>query len=136
MIQAELTRYYTPIAVLGELKIYLPDGRTETFATVEKPWKGNKPFESCIPEGEYVVKRHNSPKFRECYQVQNVFGRTHILLHTGNTADDVVGCIAIGTMLGNEYNILQSRLAFNRLLKAVPVGDFNLSIKPFRAVYP
>ena len=67
------------------------------FWTVEKPWKNNAPFMSCIPAGLYKIGRVDSPKFGDVWEIKNVVGRTHILLHAGNSADDVVGCVAIGS---------------------------------------
>jgi hypothetical protein len=67
------------------------------FYTVEKPWKENIPFESCIPNNFYKMGRVDSPKFGDVWEIKNVVGRTHILLHVGNSADDVVGCVAVGS---------------------------------------
>ena len=65
--------------------------------TIERPWKGNQPFESCIPDGEYRMARVDSPKFGPgTWEVADVPGRTHILIHVANTAADVVGCIGLG----------------------------------------
>jgi hypothetical protein len=121
---------------MGQMKVRLEDGRAESFVTVERPWLGNKPFESCIPEGVYTVKRHVSPKFGVCFKVQDVHNRTHILFHVGNTKDDVVGCIAVGTMFGSSYSILQSKIAMNRLLDTIKEDEFTLTISAFRAEYP
>lgn len=72
----------------------------EHFWTVEKPWKDNEPFVSCIPAGNYTMVRRDSPRFGpRTWEVSDVPGRTHILLHVGNTANDVVGCISLGTHL-------------------------------------
>ena len=70
------------------------------FYTVEQPWNYNKPFHSCIPEGEYVCKRWNSQDHPNTWEVTNVPNRTEILFHVGNNIDDVVGCIALGYDLG------------------------------------
>lgn len=42
---------YSPFGTFGKL-IY----GDKTFLTVERPWLGNKPYKSCIPEGVYVGK--------------------------------------------------------------------------------
>jgi hypothetical protein len=73
--------------------------------TIERPWLNNVPFESCIPEGQYKVKRTNSPRFGpDIWQVQDVPDRTHILFHVANTAADVVGCIGCGISLYPDLN--------------------------------
>ena len=92
----ELVRFY-----LGELRTI---GRFtyeyEDYYTIERPWKDNTPFISCIPDGVYTVERRHSVKFgRDMWTVLDVDGRTHILLHIGNTEDDVVGCIGVSSCL-------------------------------------
>lgn len=70
------------------------------FWSVEKPWKNNEPFVSCIPAGSYKMARRDSPKFGPgTWEILDVPGRSHILIHVGNTANDVVGCISLGTSL-------------------------------------
>lgn len=73
--------------------------------TMEKPDLDNKPFESCIPEGEYIVKPYSSKKYPDVWEVQDVDGRTLILFHWGNWEHDVKGCIAVGMGAGYiHYN--------------------------------
>ena len=68
--------------------------------TIERPWLNNVAFKSCIPAGQYKVKRTNSPRFGpDTWQVQDVPDRTHILFHVANTSADVVGCIGCGLSL-------------------------------------
>ncbi len=78
--------------------------------TVEKEWKDNAPYISCIPNGTYVCKRVNSPKFGNTFEVTQVAGRTHILFHKGNTEDDLHGCIAVG----EEFGTLNGKTAVLR----------------------
>lgn len=88
----------------------------EVFYTVEKPWKNNQPFVSCIPAGRYTITKGDSPRFGpNTWQVMDVPNRTHILFHVGNTADDVVGCIAVGTnVYGNLDGVGKSKPAMAR----------------------
>lgn len=88
----------------------------EVFWTVEKPWKDNKPFISCIPAGKYKIEKGDSPRFGpDTWQVMDVPGRTHILFHVGNTSADVVGCIAVGTnVFGMLEGVGSSRAAMAR----------------------
>lgn len=37
--------------------------------TLELPFKDNKNNISCIPEGKYILKKHISPKFKECFKL-------------------------------------------------------------------
>jgi hypothetical protein len=66
--------------------------------TIERPWLDNAPSVSCIPVGEYTMVRVNSPRFGpDTWEVADVPGRTHILIHTANYAQhDVEGCIGFG----------------------------------------
>lgn len=102
-------------ATLGVLSV---DGRP-LFVTLEDPWKDNARQVSCIPDGEYTIRRHTSPKFGLCYSVDNVLNRSHILLHAGNTSDDTHGCILIGLQFGELKGrpaILRSKDAMVLLL--------------------
>ena len=73
--------------------------------TIERPWLNNVPFKSCIPTGQYKVRRTNSPRFGpDTWQVQDVPDRTHILFHVANTSADVVGCIGCGISLYPDLN--------------------------------
>ena len=83
------------------------------LATMERPWvagntPGGKPFESCIPDGEYRLDPWRRPSGHEVYILSNpelgVFkekgdgiGRYLILIHVANWVINVVGCIGPGT---------------------------------------
>lgn len=88
-----ITRYaYLPDVTLGVL-----DYAGKRFSTVEKPWRGNRPYESCIPESTYPMRRHDSPKFgKRTWEIAEVPGRTHILIHVANYPRNVVGCVGLG----------------------------------------
>lgn len=65
--------------------------------TIERPWLDNRSNVSCIPVGEYEMVRVNSPRFGpDTWEVADVPGRTHILIHTANWAKDIEGCIGFG----------------------------------------
>ncbi len=100
--------------------------------TVEKPWKDNTPYISCIPEGLYRVEVWDSEKFPVSYILQDVPGRTYILLHPGNTVDDVVGCIAPGMKLGTLGEleaVLESWEAMEKLRELQGTDPFNLMVR-------
>ena len=85
------------------------------FHTLE-PWlyDGQHP---AIPSGEYVARRHVSPKFGPCWMIQNVPGRDHILFHHGNVwrrkenkndndwIYETTGCILLGSDVGFPYDL-------------------------------
>ncbi len=72
----------------------------EVFFTIEKPWKDNEPFISCIPVGKYICKKYSSDKYPNTYEITEVPNRTQILFHVANYARDVLGCIGIGLGVG------------------------------------
>lgn len=67
--------------------------------SLELGWKDNQVEVSCIPEGSYKAKKHDSPKFGESLWLQNVPNRSEILAHKGNYYTDILGCILIGKNL-------------------------------------
>jgi len=107
---------YTPMGVFGCLRY-----RGHEWFTVERPWIANRPGISCIPEGCYTLRKYDSPTPNrgEVWQFKKVPGRTYIQIHKGNTAKDVIGCIAVGKKLGivnDHWAVQQSRIAFNELM--------------------
>jgi len=95
--------------------------------TVEKPWKNNAPWISCIPPGQYEVRprRYNRGGYA-ALEVLDVPNRTDILIHKGNTAEDVQGCIVPGMRLGclgDRWAVLSSSAAF-----AVIMGEPQTSL--------
>ena len=78
-----------------------------SFYTVERPNLNNAPNISCIPDGEYEMTRVNSPKFGpDMWEITNVPGRTHILIHIANYPYNVEGCIGLGMFVFKGLNVL------------------------------
>lgn len=128
---------YTPCGVFGRL-VY-NDFRA---FTVERPWLNNKARESCIPDGEYSLKWYNSPKFGPTWAVigetTSLFpepgkARSAILFHKGNTMDDLLGCIALGSTLGTvngKWAVLNSVVTVNKFLAETKGKELKLVITP------
>lgn len=124
MSDARLTRFaYTPNGTFGRLIV-----AGKEFYTVERPWKNNESNVSCIPEGTYtlrmrdsgVVSRSTGGAYSRGWEVTNVKGRSFIMIHPGNTVDDLQGCIAPGKSLGavsGKWAVVSSRQAFDELMK-------------------
>lgn len=95
-----LSRNYLPNETLGTFMIF--DGEEELFRckNLELPWLNNQHNISCIPEGNYEVIKYSDTKHPNCFWVQNVIGRTDILIHIGNFANgtkiDTQGCLLPG----------------------------------------
>jgi len=122
-----LYRAYTDRGVFGTLVT-----PRHSYQTLELPWRDNRPSASCIPEGVYtlgqrrsgVVERTTGGKYLRGWEVQNVPGRTFIMLHPANTIDDLAGCIAPGLSTGvlpdrnraQQWAILNSLAAYKMLM--------------------
>jgi hypothetical protein len=86
-----LTRTYFPEGAQGVLE----GNGTIVCYTIELPWLGNQRRISCIPEGEYILQKRFSPKFKWHLHLMNVPGRDLILIHRANDAKkELLGCIA------------------------------------------
>ena len=99
--------------------------------TLELPWKDNSIQISCIPTGTYKVERFSSPTFDNVFHILDVPNRSGVLIHTGNTVDDIKGCILVGNQFGelkNKPAVLNSRLALDDLKKYVKDNPFELEI--------
>ena len=63
--------------------------------TIELPWRENRKGLSCIPEGCYSLEARYSPQLGNHLHVENVPGRSWILIHPANDAHkQLKGCIA------------------------------------------
>lgn len=110
----------------------LLDEKIPFSLTVERSWLNNRKNESCIPDGEYLCKRVQSPRFGNTFEVMNVPNRTEILFHKGNIMDDSHGCIIVGEQyeyLRGKVAILASGEAMKEFLnRTINVQEFLFSI--------
>ena len=102
------------------------------FKTLELAWNNNKVRESCIPIGDYKVKKRKSKKFGNHFHIQNVKDRSYILIHKGNYYTDILGCVLVGDDLSyingdNEIDVVNSSKTMKELLKRLP-NEFDLKI--------
>lgn len=139
---------YLEAHTLGRLRV----GSLE-LATLERPYipapagPGGKRRVSCIPDGTYRVIPHSSARFPDVWALINPargvwyqpgdipagqsWGRSAILVHAGNTVDDVIGCIAVGEvhgLLGGRQAVLRSRAALDRLRGVLGRSEHELVI--------
>lgn len=99
--------------------------------SLELPWVSNERRISCIPSGIYLVKPHTSQQFPGCYEIMNVPQRDHILIHPGNTTDDILGCICPGAYYGTlkgKPAVLRSKDAMDKLREYVGGQGFELDV--------
>jgi hypothetical protein len=89
----------------------------EHWYTVERPWLDNAPNVSCIPTGYYEMEKVNSPRFGpDTWEIMDVPGRTHILIHAANWSKQLEGCIALGRgLFANLDGVTNSRNAVRDL---------------------
>lgn len=144
---------YLPAATLGELRV-----GGEVFRTIERPWvpdpdgPGGQARESCIPDGRYLLRPWESPKFGPVYLFEApelgvyaterpagaLFGRTHVLLHAANAVEELLGCMAPGMRAGiveGKHWVYESRRALARvseLLGRSAVPSVTITIRPTR----
>jgi len=129
-MKARLERFaYTPMGTFGKLH-----AGGKTWFTVERPWLNNEQQVSCIPEGVYtmrmrdsaVVNRSTGGAYARGWEVTNVEGRSFIMVHPGNTMDDLQGCIAPGTTLAyikGKWAVGNSRAAFDEMMQVLAGAD-------------
>ena len=121
----------------------------QVLYTIERPWipsePGGKPFESCVPAGDYRLEPFTRPNGDQVVALVNhglaVYlqdddrpkecGRYLILIHAANWADQVNGCIAPG--MGRGLNnrgpmVTQSRQAMRVLLEYIDGDVADISI--------
>jgi len=109
------------------------------FFTVEKPWKDNKPFESCIPEGEYSLVPHQSNKYGNVLAIVGGtvshfkgedFKRYACLIHTANYPHDVEGCTGLGDNYNQAANMVmnakQSIIDFYNIVSPLEIHDLKI----------
>jgi len=90
----------------------LPNG--EMLFSLELPWLNNRPYVSCIPEGEYFFMRDTHGR-HTYFRVLNVPGRSAIEFHPANNTSQLQGCIAPCLRIDNGIGIA-SRSACDKML--------------------
>lgn len=86
-----LTRKYNEKGVSGTITL---NGK-RICDSIEPPWRDNQRQLSCIPEGRYQLTQRLSLRFGWHFLVNNVPGRSFILIHAFNHAlRESRGCIA------------------------------------------
>lgn len=153
-MQLDLIRYaYLPDVTLGRLHV----GNLDLF-TLERPWiqnpegPGGALSVSCVPDGTYAIQPHNSLKHPNTYALTNellgvfyqatppecgpvdarLWGRTTILMHVGNTVEDVIGCIASGqrcSVVNNKFSVFESGAAMASLRALLGSDNHSLIIR-------
>ena len=116
----------------GSVGVLRMDGKA-FCCTLEPPDRDNRQNISCIPIGTYTVRRVNSPRFGNTFEITNVPGRSHVLFHPGNRVKDTKGCVIVGQYFGKlkgDRAVLNSGKTFGAFLKALAdLDEFPLEIR-------
>ena len=120
-----LLRHNPPLdtGIFGVLK----DGNVPFCVTVE-----NNDY--IFPEGDYLCKRIDSPKFGNTFEITGIEGRSHILFHWGKEEEDSLGCVILGetyTVVNNKEMVGFSRnYAFKEFLERTNgINEFMLKVR-------
>ena len=134
----------TEAETMGRLSWY-EEGGVVQIHTVEQEWRptmpGGESNNSCVPAGRYDLIKHVRPNGDEVLALVNAghavyyedldrpssVGRFLILLHSGNTSADVVGCIAPG-LSRNDNFVGSSRDAMKKLMEHIGGEEAVLNI--------
>jgi hypothetical protein len=101
--------------------------------TGEQDWEDNKKGVSCIPIGQYLCQRVNTPIHGDTFEVTGVPGRTSILFHKGNLPlEHSEGCILVAEqfeLLNNKRAVLASAKGYGEFMGRMEgVSTFVLNI--------
>lgn len=120
-------------------------------ATIERPYiddgsPGGKPFASCVPSGVFDLIPHTRGDGAKVVALVNPAlgvhyldddrpaegGRYLILIHVGNWAHDVVGCIAPGLYHADNSQgrmVSSSKKAMRRIMDFINEGEAQIEIR-------
>lgn len=147
---------YLPNVTLGQLF-----AASRAWCILEEGWRRDpdgpggqrregKLVESCVPDGSYILKPHFSAKYPQgVWTLVNptlgvyapgtrpagqTWGRDAVLIHRGNTTDDIEGCLLIGKRHGTldgKPAVLESGTALDELRALLGSKDSHqLYIRP------
>lgn len=114
-------------------RIWYEDSPARWWFTLERPWRDNEASISCIPLGEYELRRgtftaNGTIDPYPDLEFVDVPGRSNIEIHAANFADELKGCIAPGKSFNTSLLMIgHSRRALAEML-AVVDGETDISI--------
>lgn len=122
------------VSSFGSMDLFT-DNEHNVFScvTLEPPFIFNEKRISCIPCGNYIVKKRWSLKYGFHFHVLNVPDRSMILIHHGNFYTNTLGCIVVGSEFKDINNdafndVINSKATLKKLYALLP-SHFTLSIK-------
>lgn len=119
---------------LGYIALEPPWYPPTMIYTLEDAWLDNATMRSCIPDGLYTCRPRRFYKGGyDAIEIAGVPGRSTILIHKGNSDEDVSGCIVVGESIGILYDqlaVLNSTEAFRKVMRWLGDRTFRLRIRP------
>ena len=110
-----------------ELQRFYRDGWTDgkvfingvyVCQSIELGWANNERNKSCVPEGVYPMSIIQHPKHGECLRIEGVKGRSGILIHVANDAQqELRRCIAPVFSLSGNGKGQYSRMALYYIIE-------------------
>lgn len=101
--------------------------------TLERKWLNNMKSMSCIPDGEYLCRRVQTPKHGNTFEITGVPDRSAILFHKGNIMEHSEGCVILGEEfepLEGHQAVLASGTAFGEFMQRLEgIDEFMVSIR-------
>jgi hypothetical protein len=101
--------------------------------TLEPPDIENTKNISSIPVQQYLCRRIISPKYGECFEIQNVPDRDHCLFHAGNVVEHTEGCVIVAEHYGKLQEmraVLNSGNTHKKFMKRLEGhNEFHLTIR-------
>ena len=121
-----IVRSYLPTATIGYMDI-----GGKRLQTIEKPWKDNQPYESCVFEGTHVVHSDDTGK-HQWYAVEGTANRDAIEWHIANSVNEVVGCTGFGMSRASDgVSLLSSRKALEFIQSVEGDNSFLVTYRGF-----
>jgi len=122
----------TAAQTLGSITVFEENTKLFECKSLELPWKNNNQNVSCIPVGEYKVRKRYSAKYGNHFHIMEVPNRAEILIHSGNYFTQTRGCILAGSSfedINNDGNldVVNSKATLTRLSEIMP-EEFTLKI--------
>lgn len=113
------------------------------FMGIEKPWRDNAPFVSCIPAGIYTLVPYSSNKYPDVYAFEGgsvsiketpPAKRYKCLIHVANWGRQVQGCLGLGLaeLKGGELGVSRSRDAISELRQILGEYEHKVVISWFQ----
>lgn len=121
------------IQTIGRAWAMVNEFKNLEFVTLEPSWVLNESYISCAPCGTYTVKKRYSKEFGHHFHLQDVPGRSMMLMHVGNFFNNTSGCVLAGERFDRLpkdqfVDVVNSAQTMRRLDNIMP-DEFLLTIK-------